>query len=257
MDLLSKPDQSAAVNLIGIGLKERPVFFEALLPRLQELRVRTGRPHWILIDEAHHVLPSSRKAAGLAVPQEMVGMMLLTLEPDRVAPAILPSFDVVIAIGENPAATMRIFAEAVGEKPPRLGRTTANPGEAVAWFRGTGRDPVWFRTALPRAERRRHRRKYAEGELPPDLCFYFRGPEGKLHLRAQNLAMFLQMADGVDDETWLFHLKEGDISRWFRTVIKDPELAAEAEWMESIEITAEESRKRIRAEIEQRYILAA
>ena len=69
--------------------------------------------------------------------------------------------------------------------------------------------------------------------------------------------MFLQMAEGVDDDTWLYHLKQGDISRWFRTVIKDLELAAEAAKMENIEITAEESRKRIRAEIEQRYTLAA
>src|SRR6266850_52665 len=256
LDVLSKPDQSVAVNLTGIGLKERPAFLEALLPRLQELRARTGRPHWILIDEAHHMLPSSRKVAGFTVPQEMSGLMLITLEPDRVAPAILPSIDVVIAIGENPEATMRTFAEAVGERPPRLTRRTLNPGEAVAWFRGAGKDPVWFRSTLPRVERRRHRRKYAEGQLPPDLCFYFRGPAGKLKLRAQNLAMFLQMAEGVDDDTWLFHLKEGDISRWFRTVIKDPELAAHAEKLEKVEITAEQSRKRIRTEIEQRYILA-
>ena len=48
-----------------------------------------------------------------------------------------------------------------------------------------------------------------------------RGPEGKLNLKAQNLAIFLQIADGLDDETWLFHLKNGDIARWFPDVIKD------------------------------------
>jgi hypothetical protein len=40
-------------------------------------------------------------------------------------------------------------------------------------------------------------------------------------------------------------------------VIKDPELALEAELMERSDVTAEESRKHIRSEIEQRYILAA
>ena len=110
---------------------------------------------------------------------------------------------------------------------------------------------------MPRAERRRHRRKYAEGELPPDLCFYFRGPEGKLNLKAQNLSIFLQLADGVDDETWLFHVKNGDISGWFRNVIKDPDLALEAELTQRADVTAAESRKHIRREIEQRYILAA
>ena len=131
------------------------------------------------------------------------------------------------------------------------------PGEAVAWLRDSAEPPFLFRSALPRAERRRHRRKYAEGELRPDLCFYFRGPDGKLNLKAQNLAIFLQIADGIDDETWLFHLKNGDISRWFRDVIKDPELALQAELMERGDVNAEESRKLIRLEIEHRYLLAA
>ncbi|HYR44910.1 MAG TPA: HAD family hydrolase [Terriglobia bacterium] len=112
-------------------------------------------------------------------------------------------------------------------------------------------------TDLSFLEDRLHRRKYAEGELTPDLCFYFRGPDGKLNAKAQNLAIFLQIAEGVADETWLFHLKNGDISRWFRNVIKDPELALQAELMERGDVNAEESRKHIRSQIEHRYILAA
>lgn len=59
----------------------------------------------------------------------------------------------------------------------------------------------------------------------------------------------------LDDETWQFHLKNGDISRWFREVIKDHELAREAELMERDDVAAAESRKYIRAQIEQRYIV--
>jgi len=51
----------------------------------------------------------------------------------------------------------------------------------------------------PRQHLRRHTRKYAEGELDEDRSFYFRGPEGRLNLRAQNLALFLQIAEGVDN----------------------------------------------------------
>ena len=43
--------------------------------------------------------------------------------------------------------------------------------------------------------------------------FYFRGPENALNLRAQNLMIFLQMAAGVDEATWLHHLHAGDYSR--------------------------------------------
>ena len=79
-----------------------------------------------------------------------------------------------------------------------------------------------------------------------------------LKLRAQNLALFAQIAQGVDDETWLFHLRKADYSRWFREMIKDPDLAAEAEKVEKDEkLSANESRARIVKAIEQRYTLPA
>ena len=66
-----------------------------------------------------------------------------------------------------------------------------------------------------------------EGELSKETSFYFRGPEEKLNLRAQNLMVFLQLAQGVDDATWLHHLHQGDYAHWFRTAIKDTDLAEE------------------------------
>jgi hypothetical protein len=105
-------------------------------------------------------------------------------------------------------------------------------------------------------QRRRHSRKYAEGDLGPDRSFYFRGPEGKLNLRAQNLITFLQMAEGVDDETWLYHLRKDEYSAWFREAIKDPQLADEAAAIESRPSPdAAESRAAIRALIERHYTL--
>jgi hypothetical protein len=67
-----------------------------------------------------------------------------------------------------------------------------------------------------------------DGRVPPERSFYFKGPESKLNLRAQNLILFCQLAEGVDDETWQFHLRNGDYGNWFQTSIKDESLAAEA-----------------------------
>ncbi len=86
--------------------------------------------------------------------------------------------------------------------------------------------------------------------------FKFRGPNGKLNLRAQNLVIFLQLADGVDDDTWTYHLKRGDYSTWFREGIKDDELGAQVERIEArSDVPPAESRAAIRAAIEQRYTL--
>jgi hypothetical protein len=66
-----------------------------------------------------------------------------------------------------------------------------------------------IRTIPSHSERRRHVRKYSAGELTEEQSFYFRGPEGKLKIRAQNLALFLQLGEGVDEETWLHHFARG------------------------------------------------
>ena len=110
----------------------------------------------------------------------------------------------------------------------------------------------------PRQHLRRHTRKYAEGELGEDRSFYFRGPDGGLNLRAQNLALFLQIAQGVDDLTWLHHLRAGDYSRWLAESIKDPELASDVALIEKNEnLDASESRARAKEAIDRGYTGAA
>ena len=65
--------------------------------------------------------------------------------------------------------------------------------------------------------------------------------------------MFLQMADGVDDETWLHHLRLGDYSRWARDAIKDTELADEIAAIESSGSSATDSRAAIAEAIGRKY----
>jgi hypothetical protein len=110
----------------------------------------------------------------------------------------------------------------------------------------------------PQQARNRHVRKYAEGELDKDLSFYFRGPENRLNLRAQNLMLFAQMAEGVDDATWEHHRRIHDYSGWFRRVIKDEGLTAEAREAEADEaLDPSESRRRIIDAIYRRYTAPA
>jgi HAD superfamily hydrolase (TIGR01484 family) len=253
-DFLEKSTQSVSINLLGVGLEHRPAFFKELLPALLELRLQTGRPHWIIIDETHHLLPADWAPAPLTLPREMHGLMLVTVHPDEVAPAILASVNTVIAIGGTPAQTIQGYSKTIGQKPPKVPAGKLTPGEAIIWRRDLAAHPVRFRSIPPQAEHQRHIRKYAEGKIPEEDIFYFRGPEGKLKLRAKNLLIFLQLAEGIDDETWLHHLRRGDYSGWFRKAIKDEELANEAEKVEKrADVSPKESRALIKALIEARY----
>ena len=84
-------------------------------------------------------------------------------------------------------------------------------------------------------------------------CFFFRGPQEALNLRAANLARFVELADGVDEGTWVHHLGKRHYSAWVRDMIKDPELAAEIESVEATPASAAESRRRVMEAIRGRY----
>jgi len=86
MKTLHTPNQNVAVNLLAIPIGDRPGFLQTLLPRLAELRSQTGRPHCIILDEAHHMLPPSWCPAPTTFPIELGGMILITVHPDRVSP---------------------------------------------------------------------------------------------------------------------------------------------------------------------------
>jgi hydroxymethylpyrimidine pyrophosphatase-like HAD family hydrolase len=259
LDLLKAPGHNVVVNLLGLALEHRPPFFDSLLPRLQELRTRTGRPHWIIVDEAHHLLPTTWAPAGASLPPDSQGMLAITVHPESVAPAVLKSIHLVLAVGQSPERTLEAFATAAGLPAPHLAPVTLATGEVLAWQPHGGGPPCRVRTQPPRTERIRHSRKYAEGDLGPDRSFYFRGPEGKLNLRAQNLLFFLRLAEGVDDDTWTHHLRRGEYSAWFRDKVKDDDLAAEVAGVEATagRTSARDSRAAVRAAIERRYTLPA
>lgn len=255
LKILDRPEQNCVVNMLGISLADRPAFFDVLLSSLLELRSRTGRPHWIVIDETHHLLPSSSNLPdSLSIPKDLGGMLFVTVHPDHLARTILSEIDIIVVIGESPTQAILAFSEILGQAPPPIPTTRLEPGEAIAWWRKPPADPFWFRSIPPRSERRRHLLKYAEGKLGMDKSFYFRGPEKRLNLRAHNLILFMQIADGIDDDTWLYHLHRGDYSRWFRESIKDDCLAKETENIEQTNgIPPEKSRSLIREKIERRY----
>jgi hydroxymethylpyrimidine pyrophosphatase-like HAD family hydrolase len=255
---LEPPGQNVVVNLLAISVGDRPGFLQTLLPRLAELRSQTGRPHWVILDEAHHMLPPSWSPVAASFPIEFEGMIFITVHPDRVSPVALRSVDVVIATGDSASDSIAQFTAAIQVEPPAREQISPKPGQALVWFRREGTTVKLIKVHLTKGERRRHRRSYAEGELSAEQSFYFRGPGNKLNLKAQNLMIFMQLAEGVDEETWKYHLRRNDYSKWFREKIKDDKLAADTEAVELDQnLPASESRRRIVQAIHQLYTVAA
>jgi hydroxymethylpyrimidine pyrophosphatase-like HAD family hydrolase len=248
---LANPTQNVVINLLGLKLADRPPFFAKLLPHLLEMRSRVGRPHWILLDEVHHLLPAQWKPGPDLLPRKLERLLMITVHPDQIAADALTNVDTVIMVGNKPEETLSQFGKASGQKTPRVPKGI-EPNKVVVWSREQGIRAIDLKPS--KIEHRRHSRKYAVGEMPPEASFYFKGPEGKLNLRAQNLFLFLQIGEGIDDETWLYHLRAGDYSRWFSEFLKDDVLAKEAATIEEDQaLDANESRQRLREVIEKHY----
>lgn len=258
LEVLEDPGASCAAKLLGLPLHDRPEYFAALLTRVQDLRARTGRPHWLVVDEAHHVLPAEWEPAAATLPRVLESTILITVHPELLSKPALGVVDDLIAVGDTAQDVLASFAKGIGEPVPTVSAERLSTGEVYYWNRRAKAEPIIVQVIPPTGARTRHKRKYAEGDVGEDRSFYFRGPEEKLNLRANNLALFIQLAEGVDEETWLHHLRRGDYTTWFREVIKDPGLAEAAQLVEKDRaLTAEQSRERIAAEIQERYTLPA
>ncbi len=252
--LLEDPARSIVAMLLAVPLEDRARWFGAMSARIDVLRQRTGRPHWLLVDEAHHVLPAAKDASTIGLCRPATGLVFITVEPGTVSREALAKVNLVLCTLDRAKEFLDAFAAATGRPAPDLADC---PDGAVMWRVG---EPTAHavKIAPPRQMHQRHKRKYALGDVGAERSFFFRGPRGALNLRAQNLVLFVQMANGIDDDSWTFHLRAGDYSRWFRDAIKDDALAREAEDVEKDRaLSPTESRARIRSAIETRYTFPA
>jgi hypothetical protein len=243
---------SAVVNLLGVSLEARPAYVSEILRKLEDLRARKGRPHWTIVDEAHHIFPADWPAESVILPRPPQNALMITVHPRHVKTEALAAMDIVIAVGKDPHETIREVCRSLNVNEPQLDSLTLDRWEVLVWFRKRAGKPFVVTVEPGKTEHKRHIRKYAEGDMR-DASFLFRGPKGRLQLAAHNFNTFIRIATGVDDETWSYHLCRHDYSRWIRKIIKDDALAEQVERIELENTSAQETRNSIFAAIRAKY----
>jgi HAD superfamily hydrolase (TIGR01484 family) len=249
---LKDSEGSVVVNLLGLPLVDRPEFLGMFLPRVKSLRDSLGHPHWIVIDEAHHMLPRNDSHILQASSHDLTGMIFVTVHPDEMSINALKSIDQMLILGRSPAGMFASFSKATGEVIEFNEQDKLEANQAFFWQKGC---PVRrISVARPQGERHRHLRKYAEGDVGLEKSFYFQGADNKLNLRVQNLILFMQISEGIDDDTWLYHLRRAEYSKWFSVAIKDDNLAKKTAVVEEDQsLGAAESKKAIHNFIKETY----
>jgi len=157
--VLDCPTDSVVINMLAVSVGDRPAVFARFLSAIVELRIRAGRPHWILVDEAHHVLPAERDPSVTALPPTLRATIFVTVDPEAIARAALERVDHVFAVGAKPAETIAAFCRAIAAEPPPLPSQPVERGHALYWSKGRNERLEIVALHPPAEKSERHKRK--------------------------------------------------------------------------------------------------
>jgi HAD superfamily hydrolase (TIGR01484 family) len=157
VQLLEKADTQIVVNLIAVALRERAAVFGSLLSMLQEKRLHTGRPHWIVVDEAHHMLPREWAGGTAELVAQLDNTLMITVHPEHVSPAALKTVNAVIVVGAAPNEAVQGLAKVINIPAPDIPAEDLGFGEALVWWRDSNRVLPKVKVEPPTGERSRQR----------------------------------------------------------------------------------------------------
>jgi hydroxymethylpyrimidine pyrophosphatase-like HAD family hydrolase len=101
LNALEQPGVSVSINLAALGVETRPIFTETLLLQLQALHDRVGRPHCIMITQAHSFM--SREAASSTARLSEITMIYATSEPKLLPTHVLKSVRLIVSADDAEA----------------------------------------------------------------------------------------------------------------------------------------------------------
>ncbi len=176
---LNRPQETRSSRSPGCRLPISSVLRFASVSAPRPAGADPGHPHWLLLDEAHHLMPADWKRPEGLLPERLVSFLLITVHPELLRP-VGAEADRHVDRGGEAAATgnPRPVRPGLEARVAASGRIIPRPGDVLLWehadrARRRGRSGI----KPGKTERRRHRRKYAENDFPRIRSFYFTGPE--------------------------------------------------------------------------------
>jgi hydroxymethylpyrimidine pyrophosphatase-like HAD family hydrolase len=197
---------SIVVDLSQRGAADRSVFLQHLPDMATACAAATGRPHWLVIDEAHGALAALVSATLLA--DRSISHLIVTYKPQQLPEDLWRWIDGELIVGASPDA-LAVLRWPLDASPRRVRLRSRSTSHIRHWHK--------YRTEL----------------LPHDRGFFFRDENGRsTGAVALSLAELCGELVHCDTGVMRHHAQGQDFSRWIRDVFRDPALArsvAEAE----------------------------
>jgi HAD superfamily hydrolase (TIGR01484 family) len=126
---LEQPSQSVVLNLAGLALESRSGFFEELLRKLCGLRTKTGRPHCLVVDQAHDFLCGADSERVPYLVHLTGGLVLSTPKPYLLRKEILQRVQTLITFGETFSDQLDVLGSGTGlQVSPTYREVWCGPG---------------------------------------------------------------------------------------------------------------------------------
>ena len=199
---------SLVIDLSGASSQQRDEFMGRFGPLFAGFREKTGRPDWVLIDEAQ--MPYGQNSPWRPVyDPSLCGHLLVTYQPSELDERVLDSVDITLTPMSDHSTVV------VSRK--------GNPSPALAVI-----------VAPRHLGHLRHHHKYSAWGVPDERGFWFRDGAGPANgTVAHNLEELRRMLPTCSDDALRHHASGHDFSRWVDLVFADHDLAAEMATVES------------------------
>ncbi len=229
--LLASHHGSVVIDLSQLSAEAKDTYYRTAPPRFEALRVNSGLPHWLFVDEAHEQF--GRDVLSVYTPSRK-GHCLVTHRPAELCDEANGDLDVLIAMPRGSGGTDDAALEAL------VAFTDLDRGVLATWLAGLSdgqavlvrsearHDLIPFQPAGRRTSHVRHWHRYVDGQLDWHHRFIFTRhdlqPSGEV---AANLNEFHRELLRCDRTVISHHARRGDFSRWIDSVLRDDVLATE------------------------------
>jgi HAD superfamily hydrolase (TIGR01484 family) len=241
---------NVVVSALAVDPPARVQLFGEMLPFIQKLRSVSGRPYWLIVDEAHYMLPHCA-----VWPPGFLGNMgaiIVAMDFDQVCPVVLDGVNVLVTLGSTARELVEQFAKRIERRCPEFPEHSPDPEYACLWDLRNDKEVVLLDQLRPAQKHHRHSGKYVAGDVGAWHAFRF----SALRQSASNLTEFLSLSSRLEDAALHEHMNARDFSNWFREVIRDDVLANKTRMVEAdTALTPKDALQQISGLVQARYHL--